>query len=339
MLSFTRLIPFILVTVLLLARGRLFLSHGLTNVGYIIFNQSLRAAPFGQTLTGSALPFWVKAAGIAPFNQSAWRGAGFGYLALGRENEALDAWSRVDGMSEELLLWGQLAERQKQYADALTWYRRIILLSPESGDPWLAAGRVYQKQRNWAAALAAFQEAAQKDIFYRDAKSDAYFQQGVIYQWAPEYKNAELALENYNAALKNDRFSTLTVKADAFYKRGEVSGWLGYDPAQSMADYQRALTLYPGHTPARLRWGINLYWQEGDLTQAEQNIQQAIEAWRQQGNMANLAWAYRSLGDIYFDAGLLPEARSAYQTAVDIEPQNQHARDRLAVLNNEELNK
>ena len=324
------------ITVLFLfTHGSLFFSRALSNIGMIELN-NWRTSSIITSFPNRAERLLIKATNASSSNRSAWRAVGFLYATVDQEQKAIAAWSQAETISRELLLWGKQAEQQMRYPEALLWYRRATTLSPALGDPWFAIGRLYQKQRNWRAALTAYQMAVRKNTFYRDIKSDAYFQQGIIYQWAPEHKNTVLALEMYRTALEINRFSTTTVKADAFYRRGEIYDWLGYDPAHSLTDYRQALTLYPDHLPARFRLGYNLYWQEKDLTQAEQNIRQAIEGWLRQGNTTNLAWAYRSLGDIYYDAGLLPKARSAYQAAAEIEPRNQHVQNRLEALNREE---
>lgn len=320
----------------LFMHGSLFFSRVLSNVGLIELDKRLTSPITSTPFPNRAERFLIKAARVNSSNRSAWRAAGFLYATMNQEQKAIASWSQAETISKELLLWGKLAEQHMRYSEALLWYRRAITLSPELGDPWFAIGRLRQKQKNWQAALAAYQVAARKNAFYQDVKSDAYFQQGIIYQWAPEYKNIALALEMYQTALKIDRFSTRTVKADAFYRRGEIHEWLGDDSTQYLADYRQALTLHPDHLSARLRLGYNLYWQEKNLTQAEQNIKQTIKVWRRQGNTTSLAQAYRLLGDIYYNAKLLPEAKSAYQAAAEIEPTNQHVQNMLRVLDHEE---
>ncbi|MBK9051480.1 MAG: tetratricopeptide repeat protein [Chloroflexi bacterium] len=81
--------------------------------------------------------------------------------------------------------------------------------------------------------------------------------------------------------------------------------------------YQATLALTPQDHWARLRLGYALYWGAGDLSAAVTAIQQAITAWPDEKYRQ---WPYFYLGEVYENAGLVPEAVAAYERALQLDP-------------------
>ncbi len=74
-----------------------------------------------------------------------------------------------------------------------------------------------------------------------------------------------------------------------------------------------------------------------NVSLAEGEIYKAIELW---GNQSNSAWAYQVLGEIYENEGMLAQAISAYEKAVQLAPTDAMSKEKLQqVQNNMELEK
>lgn len=244
-------------------------------------------------------------------------------------NQMVNAWQLGGFTSSEFLGAGEEARKAAQYSDAVTWYKRASVMAPALGDPWYYIGLVRQAQGRWAMALEAYSRALQADVFQDVGRSDVYFRQGVVYQGVSDYQDLRQALILYDVALEIDSFSSDELKAQAFYKRGEVYGLLGRTLSEVIAQYRQALTLRPNHRWARLRLGYALYWKDGELGVAKAEIERALAIWP---NNAYRKWPYRYLGDIYRDAGLVDKAVDAYQEALRIDPNDTRVKEILASL-------
>ncbi|MBX3055000.1 MAG: tetratricopeptide repeat protein [Anaerolineae bacterium] len=327
----------IVVTIMLMVlfglwHGQTIVSSLYTNVGFVLFNQALTwPEPKRSETMQNIKHLFQRSVQINPDDEAAWRQLGYTYLALLQDAESLVVWQHVTGMDAELITWGDLYAQQGAYDEALVWYQRAVILSPEQGDPWYYMGLTYQKQERWDEALAAYETAVQQPYFLHPLRSDAYFQQGVIYEWVPEHRNSESALRMYSQALANDQFSDPLRKAHAFYERGVIYSWQGKSPALSLQEYRQALALNPKHDWAQLRMGYALYWAEGDLDEAVAHINQIIDAW-QLINSPHLKWAYRYLGDIYLDADRKVEALAAYEAVYRLDPADTAVREQIEQL-------
>jgi hypothetical protein len=60
----------------------------------------------------------------SPVSRSAQRGEGFALAVQGREEEAIDVWSKTDGMAEEFILRGDINWKLSNYKQAALWYGR-----------------------------------------------------------------------------------------------------------------------------------------------------------------------------------------------------------------------
>jgi tetratricopeptide (TPR) repeat protein len=306
----------LLVLGLIVLRGRIILAQGLLNVAFGGLNDQLavniRPLPQSDSL-------WQQTLRLDGANPDTRRALGFLYWWQGQPQEALVAWQHVDGAEVELLNWGNIRRQQARYEEALEWYQATATLSPDLGDPWYYSGQIYQTRQQWAEALQAYETAVHRPRFLHPLRSDAYFQLGFIQQSVPGFGDLARALLSYDQALKADSFSSDVVKAEAFYKRGEIYSWQGADPALSLAQYRQAVALYPGHNWARLRMGDAIYHAEGDLVTAVAEIEQVIAIW-QKNNSPYLKSAYIYLGGVYRAAGQTEAALAAFILAATLDP-------------------
>jgi tetratricopeptide (TPR) repeat protein len=263
-------------------------------------------------------------------NRSAWRGLGFTLSSQQRDDEAWDAWIRAGGMGSEFIQWGHQAFQRRQYELAHDWYDKATLLEPAWSDPLYYKALAFKAQGQWEDVLLAYEQARQLSDFHTVPISDFYFNQGLFYQQNPARPDISLAVEMYDQALLADDFSSSELKAEAFYKRGEVYGWQGRDPRESITDFQQALSLNSRHHWARLRLGNAIYWTSKDVDAAVSEIEAAIKVWPRDSIYRK--WPYLFLGEIYRDAGENASAVAAYEEALRHDPADEEVREILALL-------
>ena len=251
------------------------------------------------------------------------------YVWADPAHQMMAVWEEGGFTAQDLIAAGKEARKAERYEEALAWYERAWMVEPKQGDPWYYVGLLYQDRRQWEKALGAYNRAMQSTYFVNVGKSDVYLRLGEIYQWAENYQDLDKALCMYDSAVKLDSFTSDALKAEAFYKRGEIHGWQGRDPRESIAEYRQALSLLPNHRWAHLRLGYALYSAYEDVSLAEVEVGQAIAQW---SNGVSKKWPYRYLGDIYRDAGLIEDAVAAYKRALEFDPSDKGIREDLNAL-------
>lgn len=318
----------------LLLRGPVLVSSIYSTAAFSLFNQEKSLTTSQSSKMQHVINRFRLATRLTSKNMPAWRGLGYALLDSAQEEDALAAWRHMPEMENELLDWGVVYEKEGAFDEALSWYMRTAHLFPDLGDPWYHIGFIYQTEAQWDKALLAYETAVLRPHFLHPFLSDAYFQQGFIYQGVPQRQELETALAMYDQALASDQFSSDVVKAEAFYKRGEIYGWQGMDPALSLAQYRQAIALYPEHSWARLRMGYTIYQAEGDLATAVTEIERVILTW-QESDSQYLKSAYIYLGEIYRDAGMTEEALAALTAAYSLDPGNTAIQETIDGLSKE----
>jgi tetratricopeptide (TPR) repeat protein len=308
--------------------GQMFLSKARSNIGLLHWSKTLVRDNSSTVGSFIAAENWLQQAAKIDNNRSAWRGLGFIYLAQEQEDNAIAAWQKADGMGEELVRWGHLAQRTERPNEAIKWYERAANVETELGDPWYFIAIVYHEQQ-LADSRHAIQRALKATYFRDIGISDAYLLQGAIIQASADIESINQALGSVNAALRIDAFSSNAVKAEAYHKRGVLYERLGYNQQDIILEYRQALAIKPDHPWARLRLGYTLYLVNGDLNQAEREIRHAISL---SGDDLFQKWAHRYLGDIYRYENRTPEAIMAYQKVLEIDPLDKRVVELLADL-------
>ena len=219
--------------------------------------------------------------------------------------------------ANDFLSEGEQAYKNKSNEEALSWYRRVQIIEPVSSDLLYFMGLVYQSQGDFLKAAQAFNQAIEIGNPQRVRLSDLYYRLGLTYQAESKIRDLEKALAMYNAALTSDWFSTSEIKADVYYKRGEIYLWQGRDPLSFIAEFRQAIALQPSHRWAHLRLGSAIYQAYHDAKLAETEIIQALLLWPDD---ANKYLGYQILGDIYRDSGLIDKATAAYREALKLNP-------------------
>ena len=309
---------FLACFVLVIVRGKQFSGMMLVNGGYVLVNQQLGKSGVvtdtdgwqeAENYLGKAVRYDVQA-------PVAWRALGYIYNWQGKRGDAVAAWQKGEHLVDDLIQYGHFATQAGQVAEALVWYEYATAVSPHIGDGWYYLALAYEKNEAWAEAIYAYDQAVQGDSFLEIGLSDVYFRQGLFYQRVAAYQDIMQSDLMYTMALEKDSFSSPFIKAETFYKRGEIYQWQNRSIEVIIPEFQLALELAPNHYWAHLRLGT-LYALDGDVSMAEEEINQALGVWPDD---ASRKWPYRYLGDIYEDVGRLDEAQYAYERALQIDP-------------------
>lgn len=247
------------------------------------------------------------------------------WLASCRDRAAA-AWRKGGFTAQDLIQAGETARRAKRYEEALWWYERAARVEPGLADPWYYAGLAYEGMERWGEALAAYEQAIGLSSFARVHRSSLYYRIGVIYQWRLEPRRVDAALAAYEMAIAMNDFSANWEAADSHYKRGEILWWMGRDPNEYIAEFQKAIKINPRHEWAHIRLGLAYYARDKDAAAAEAEIRQAIVI------SPKNKWAYYHLGEIYRQEGRVAEARVMYEKALEIDPRFEAARKQLENL-------
>ena len=262
-------------------------------------------------------------------NASAWRGLGFALATQGQQDEAIAAWKKTNTMWNEAMRWGDIALKEEQARQALQWYQRATALEPQIGDGWYSQGLAYEALEQWDEALYAYQQATAAKTFIKRGPSSSYYRIGIILQWhrnRPQLPEAEAA---FQTALALHAFGAETEAADAHYRLGEIYRLQGLNPKDFLPEFQQAVNLDPRHYWAHLRLGDTLYRLHKNVDEAEREISLALSLWP---NATNRKWPYRSLGEIYLEAGLKDKAAAAFTEVLRLDPADDRASAVLSTL-------
>ena len=227
--------------------------------------------------------------------------------------------------TEDLIWWGLQKEKEGNLPAAEFFYQWVTEQEPELGDGWYYLGQVYAAQNLNPRAVNAYLQAAEAPTWKERGASDAYLALGNLYASS----EPDRARDYYEQALSRDQFGDTAAKAAAHYQLAEILLLNETNPAAALPHYQAALTLTPGDHWARLRLGYTIYWATGELAAAEKEIQAAVQAWPDE---KYLQWPYFYLGEIYEDAGMIPDAIAAYEQVLRLDPADIRIQERLAIL-------
>jgi tetratricopeptide (TPR) repeat protein len=297
------------------------------NAGSIALSRAVVAASdeSGQRALGQAETLLKRAAACDPPNRFVWRGLGFVLAAQGHEEEALAAWARVDGMAEELLLWGEKAREAGDFEEALVWYEWVAELKPRSGDLWYQSGVAYEELGRLEEALAAFEKADSLPLV-EIGQSDVLCKIGWLRANRVDPPDPVTALATYDQALALDQFTLEWRRVQTHFYRGETLQQLDLFE-DAITEYERVVVLQPGHYWARVHLGM-LYWQvRGDAESAEVMLEAA--ALLQYENK----WAFRGLAQVYQEMGRDAEAIALFKWVLHLDPQDRMAQKQLEKLN------
>ena len=329
--------PLLAAALSLALRGPVCLSHAWENAGLVMLNRALMAAPPGSAIQPAAHAETLlrRASACATEPRSVGRGVGFALLAQGRDDEAVDAWRRSGVPARDFVLYGERARKTGQYQEALEWYWRAVTVEPGSGDPWYYTGLAYEGLGQLDEALAAYGRALETGSFNWVGQSSPYCRMGALYQERSGPQWTEEALAAYQAAAGKNEWGNAGLGTEhdyevsnCYYEYGalmrEVEGPRAAN--QYVPQFERALEVFPSHYRARVLLGAAYYERDGDVAAAEREISLAIQ------QSPESKRAYYELGSIYRREGMGARAVDAYSRILEVDPDDEKARQILTDL-------
>ena len=257
---------------------------------------------------------------------------GFVYERLGQKDQATFEWNAAGVSWQDFYRSGEQLVIEKKYTQAIPWFQRASWLAPEAGDPYYAAGIVYQSQDNWEQAIKSYQSALAAKTFQDISLGDIYLRLGMMYQTDSGFQDLDIALEMYHNVMLPEAKSSDQIQAEAHYKIAEIYIWRGRDVLLVIDELKEALILNPLHYWSHMRLGRALFTAYHEIDRAREEIDLAIELWP---DNTSKKWPYRILGDIYKEAGMAENAIDAYQKALLFDPEDSDLKAKLVVIQNQ----
>ncbi len=240
---------------------------------------------------------------------------------------------------------GRIALDEKDYADAVRYFRKVTELEPQNRFGWLFLGLTYSNRDDAAGAESIFR----KGVEHLPKDGSLWSWLGVVLHQQEKYNEAVSPLEN---ALKYDptnlnALSTLPVvyqnlgnmsKSDSVAEIGisrlPDNALLLNNYAYSLSERglqleralhmaQKALSKAPENTSYLDTMGW-IYYKMGNYDQAAHYVSRAIEL----GTDSPVVFEH--MGDIYLRMNKPDQARIHYQKALELDPDNQQLKEKLA---------
>lgn len=248
----------------------------------------------------------------APARARSWTSLGDVYSALGRQQEAIDAYRQAvahdDGFELPWLGLGREYSLAGRYEEAVNAYRQVIKLESGEAHSWFGLGNACSALNRDDEAIAAYQQA----IELEPQAAWPYNNLGFVYQKLGRYQEA---IQLYQQAL--DRHADGPGKAVTWDNLGNTYRVQGeFDEA--LAAYRWARMLDPNYA-----WPYHnladTHRARGEFETAIPFYQQAIERHERELDQA-VAW--NGLGNAYHALDRFEEAIYAYQRVIELNPKD-----------------
>lgn len=304
-------------------RSPALLPRAQLNSGYAHLNHALTWGHGSDFADAEAM---LNRVALAPsLNHQAERGLGLLYMSQSRPDAAIQAWQTVEGIIDEVRLWGERAERVHDYATASQWYRVAVRMEPRNGDHWYRL----------AHASAELGDAKAHDQYLRALSAPHHSEYGlsnILTRLGELEKGAgdpdwAMVLDRFTKALEQDDFTDLADVSAARLGRAEALERLGQYSA-SLAEYRQLIDLEPGLYWANVHGGRLIWYVERDAEAAITLLRRAIAI------NDDFKWAYLNLGLVYAGSGRPDMALPLFQQVLAIDPNDQEARTQLELLTN-----
>ena len=242
-----------------------------------------------------ALEYYLKAYKIDPKESECLIGLGRIYGELGKVEEAVNYFEQYIATNEDRDKkyeqgYGEIAkvyEDNKQYENALVWWRKAIELDPEDAYNYSAIGEIYVKMFEYGKAMAAFEEC----IRLKPGE-----QHGIPYHYLISYHeqfgDSKRSLYFIDEAIKNNPDSGYFL-----YMKGVYYGLRG-DEDEAMKWYELSLVWNPSH-PHTYNNMAAIYKNKGDTETALKYLLKGLEEKPDTLILhENLQKIYSELGDL-----------------------------------------
>lgn len=238
-------------------------------------------------------------------------------------DKILDEWKAAGVTARMFLDVGKEASEKKHYDEALHWYARAGLLSPDDGRIWYELGLAYEGMGNWQEALEVYNQGLHRNLVQGSGISSLYYRVGRLLQehlGENDNTQARIAFED---ALEKQEYYTGWEESDSHFRLGIILRQEGRDPNKYIKEFQSAIEIFPNHANAHLSLGLAYYYVYSELKLGEEEILTAIKI------APNNKWGYFQLAKIYRYEGMVSEAIDMYSKALEIDPDFESARKPL----------
>jgi len=242
------------------------------------------------------------------------------YEQGGRDNAAADVWLQLaDRAPDRLYYCARLAgvlERLGRSDDAIARYQRLLARQPGLANAQFNVALLYRKNKRYAEAVAAYEEALKLGI---DGREEVYSNLGVLYS---EMRRAEDALAMFRRSLecRPDYVPALFNLAGLLEEQGER--------AQAIVLYERILAADARHWESLSRLAYARRFTRADDPLLE-TLRRAVHA--AAGDPPGCEALYFALGKALDDLGQYDEAFAAYRSANEFGRRRNPSYDRRAV--------
>jgi len=199
---------------------------------------------------------------------------------------------------------GNNARDNKNYEQAIEYYKQAINIDPNYSRAYRSLGSTYGRIKNYDQAITVLNKAISIDAKHKSKGEDEliYEALGLVYE---RMENYDKAIFYYNKCLSENPNN-----ADAYLGLGDANQYLG-NYQQAIVYYNKAMTLEPGE--AMIYSGL------GDTYLEMKNYTQAIYYYNKSISInPNDEWAYNSIADAYEELGKNKEAVENHKKAAKL---------------------
>jgi tetratricopeptide (TPR) repeat protein len=180
---------------------------------------------------------------------------------------------------------------------------------PISAGTHFAAGQLAESEGRLPQAIEQYKLALSADPKHLDS----LYRLGVVYAQSKDFSQA---IQSWN------RYIELTGGSATAYSNLGFCQELAGNPPGAEAAYQKGIAREPRNEPCRVNYGLMLA-RQGRTSEGLRQLQFVLAP----------AQAHYDLAGVFQVLGKRQEARAEYQRAIDLDPQFQDAREKLAALN------
>ncbi|MBW3622626.1 MAG: tetratricopeptide repeat protein [Armatimonadetes bacterium] len=288
---------------------------------------TVRSDPAPATVPGS-VDYWLQETRDNPKSYAAHYNLGLAYAGRERWEDAIDAYRQAVEKSPEdksELAWAYLAMgiaygNMKRPQDEIASFRQATEADPEYDKAWFNLGNAYIKQKNYSAAVRAYQEVVKRNPDDPRMVEDAWYNMAVANQLLGRPAEAIPAYRKVVDAQPED--------AQAWYQLGIAQG-NAKQYANEIESYRRAIKLNE-YLPGVFQRLGTAYAQTGKWDQALWAYKQALYRTRDQNDPD----VWFNIGATYLKLGKTKEGLYALRQTRRLDPADAEAGKILNTLQN-----
>lgn len=213
------------------------------------------------------------------------------YEKMGRNSQVAQAWKMSGLTVRDVLLLARGDVFSLTRVMNAQWYKRGLLIYPDSGDLLYESGMMLQSNHSIDLAYQHYLHAIQSDRWLEPEQgpSSALMRLGLI---AQTEKRVIAAQSYYQQAVARKAFYNRFDEAETHYRLGEIYSSTN-NLSKSIVELQFSLTLNPDHVWAMIRLARALYLQNETVELSEQLLKTAlrIDPYNQ-SVYSSLVWLY-----------------------------------------------